>query len=200
MSTTPAPAAPAAPATDSPLPPAPNPTLTDDAPIPTAESAIRDAFAEAGRSPLQGGPDRADLDALIAETAQPETAPLTVTLTADPGAIAGALVLMTALAGIAAAAVLVYRRVTSPEARERRDAMNTERIRAKRRALDAERKVAAHLAKSDQFVDERAFLAEVADHSPEASHAKQRLEAECLAAARLMKSDPLVDEREDGDR
>lgn len=192
MSTTPAPAAPA---TDAPLPPAPNPTLTDDAPIPTAESVIRDALAEAGRSPLQGGSDRADLDALIAESAQPAGAPFSLTLTADPGAVVGALVLVTALVGITAAVAIAYRRVTSPEARERRDAMNTERIRAKRRALAAER-----LAKPTVLVDERAFMDGIADHSPEAIRAKRRLEAECLAAAHLAKPTALEDEREDDDR
>lgn len=196
---------PTAPATDSPLPPAPNPTLTDDAPIPTAESVIRDAFAEAGRSPLQGGPDRADLDALVAETAQPSTAPFTLTVTADTGAVVGALVLVTLLAGIAAAAVLIYRRVTSPEARERRDAMNTERIRAKRRALDAERKVAARLAKPTvlPLMDERAFwdgVAQRADHSPEAVDAKRRFDAKLHAAAPHAKLTTSEDAPEDGDR
>lgn len=172
MSTTPAPAAPA---TDAPLPPAPNPTLTDDAPIPTAESVIRDALAEAGRSPLQGGSDRADLDALIAESAQPAGAPFSLTLTADPGAVVGALVLVTALVGITAAVAIAYRRVTSPEARER-------------------------LAKPTVLVDERAFMDGIADHSPEAIRAKRRLEAECLAAAHLAKPTALEDEREDDDR
>lgn len=112
--------APAAPATDSPTPPAPGAPLTDNAALPDPLDALHSALT---LSPLQGAP-HADLDALIAETAQP--APFTVTLSADPAAIGGLLILG---AGIGALAVLAFRRVTSPEARRKRARSADERKR-----------------------------------------------------------------------
>lgn len=120
--------APTAPATDAPTPPAPGAPLTDNAALPDPLDALHSALT---LSPLQGAP-HADLDALIAETAQTtQPAPFSLTLTADPAAIGGLLILG---AGIGALAVLAWRRVTSPEARRARA-----RSAAERRRFEMER-------------------------------------------------------------
>lgn len=105
------------PATDAPIPPAPIP--------PTLSGTPEDRLADAIEHANDG--NTTDLDALIAATETP--APFTLTVTADPGALVGPLVITALLAGIAALVVLALRHVTSPEARRARTRAKYERMR-----------------------------------------------------------------------
>lgn len=98
--------------TPTPTPTPPYPPLDLTHAEPSSAERIADAIEHINAT------STTDLDALIALTET--SAPFSLTVTADPGALGGLLVIG-ALVGIAAAlAVYAVRRVTSPEARARR--------------------------------------------------------------------------------
>lgn len=81
-----------------------------------------------------------DLDAVLAATEVP--APFSLTVTADPGALVGLIVITALVAGIGALAVYAFRRVTSPEARRARTRAKYERMQLNEKRKRAEARFA----------------------------------------------------------
>lgn len=120
------------PATDSPIPP--TPISVFDGINGTPEDHLADAIEHINDHATT------DLDALIAATEAP--APFSLTVTVDPGAVGGLLVITALVAGIGALAVLAFRRVTSPEARRARARAKYERLRAEEQRKREEARIA----------------------------------------------------------